>query len=51
MGTLWSLGRGAPIDTTRFLQHLEFLRNAAIWLDQHGEQLVALLMRELSGPA
>lgn len=51
MGTLWSLGRGAPIDATRFLQHLEFLRNAAIWLDQHGEQLVALLMRELSGPA
>lgn len=45
MGTLWSLGRNAEIDTKRFLQHLQFLRNASKWLDQNGQRLVEVLVK------
>lgn len=43
MGTLWALGRAAPLDSARILEHLGYLRNAAAWLDQHGSRLAALV--------
>jgi Ser/Thr protein kinase RdoA (MazF antagonist) len=47
MGTLWALGRAAPLNPARMLAHLGYLRNAATWLDQHGSHLADLVAHHL----
>ena len=48
MGTLWALGRDAPINSARTLEYLGYLRNAAAWLDQHGSRLADLVAHHLA---
>jgi homoserine kinase type II len=48
MGTLWALGRDAPLNPARMLEHLGYLRNAAAWLDQHGSRLADLVAHHLA---
>ncbi len=48
MGILWALGRGVPVDASRLLEHVGYLRNAVRWLDQHGARLVELAIRTLT---
>ena len=48
MGTLWALGRDAPLNPARLLEHLGHLRNAAAWLDQHGSRLADLVAHHLA---
>jgi Ser/Thr protein kinase RdoA (MazF antagonist) len=43
MGILWALGRGRPIDSTRLLTAIGFLRNASRWIGTHGTQLADLV--------
>jgi Ser/Thr protein kinase RdoA (MazF antagonist) len=47
MGTLWALGRDAPLNSTRLLEHLGYLRNAAAWLDQQGLRFADLVAHHL----
>jgi homoserine kinase type II len=47
VGTLWALGRAAPLNSARMLEHLGYLRNAAAWLDQHGSRLAELVAHHL----
>jgi homoserine kinase type II len=48
MGIIWALGRGAPLDGPRILEHIGYLRNTARWLDQHGAQFATLAVRMLA---
>lgn len=48
MGILWALGRGAPVDPQRLLEHVGYLRNTVGWLDRNGARLAALATRYLT---
>jgi hypothetical protein len=45
---LQALDRGVPVDAPRVLEHIDYLRNAVAWLDQHGDRLVELATRTLT---
>lgn len=50
MGILWALGRGAPVNPQRLLEHVGYLQNAVRWLNQHGDRLAGLATRTLTSP-